>query len=144
MASVYIDEQGAELKKQGELIVVKKDGSIIAELPLAQVDRIVIVGNVQITTQVIAMLLDRDIPVSYMTTYGNYRGKLHSPTHKNILLRLKQHSCYNDTRFRLQFSKSIVRAKLKNNRIFLQKHWRNHPEIDVSPEDVFSIGVNRI
>lgn len=51
MATVYLDEQGAELKKHEELLIVEKEGAVAAEIPLAQVDRIVIIGNVQITIQ---------------------------------------------------------------------------------------------
>lgn len=131
MATVYLDEQGSELKKKGELLIVEKDGAVISELPLAQVDRLVIVGNVQITIQAAALLLDKGIPVSFVTTYGNYRGKLKPPTHKNIVLRLKQFARYHDNQFRLEHSKSVVRAKLKNSRTFLQKHARNKPEIDI-------------
>jgi len=134
MATVYLDEQGSELKKKGELLIVEKDGSVISELPLAQVDRLVIVGNVQITTQALAMLFDNEIPVSFMTSYGNYRGRLKPPTHKNVMLRLKQYERYNDHAFRLGHAKKIVAAKLKNGKTFLQKHSRNNPEIGISDE----------
>ena len=59
MATVYLDEQGSEIKKHGELLIVEKEGSVIAEMPMAQLDRIVIIGNVQITTQAAALLLDK-------------------------------------------------------------------------------------
>ncbi len=134
MATVYLDEQGAELKKHGELLIVEKEGAIIAEIPLAQIDRIVIIGNVQITIQAAALLLERGIPVSFVTTYGNYRGKLKPPTHKNVVLRLKQFARYHDSQFRLEHSKAVIRAKLKNSRTFLQKHARNKPGIDINYE----------
>ncbi len=134
MATIYLDEQGSELKKRGEIIVVEKEGEVIAELPLAQVDRIVIIGNVQITTQALAMMFDKDIPISFITSYGNYRGKLKPPTHKNIVLRLKQFASYHDNRFRIEHSKAVMKAKLKNSRTFLQKHARNKPEIDINSE----------
>ena len=88
MSTIYLDEQGAEVKKKGELLIIKKDDKTIAEIPLAQLDRMVIIGNVQISTQALALLFDKEIPVSFITTYGNYRGKLKPPTHKNVILRL--------------------------------------------------------
>jgi len=134
MSTVYLDEQGSEVKKKGELLIIKKDDKTIAEIPLAQLDRMVIIGNVQISTQALALLFDKEIPVSFITTYGNYRGKLKPPTHKNVILRLKQYECYNDKTFRLNHSKEIIRGKLKNGKIFLQKHSRNNPEISINRE----------
>lgn len=134
MPTIYLDEQGAEIKKRGELLLIEKEDEVIAEIPLAQVDRLVIIGNVQLTTQAIALLLDKEIPVSFATTYGNYRGKLKPPTHKNVMLRLKQYECYRDETFRLTHSKQIIKGKLKNGKTFLQKHWRNNPEIDIRDE----------
>lgn len=118
MSTIYLDEQGSEVKKKGELLIIEKDDKTIAEIPLAQVDRIVIIGNIQISTPALALLLDKEIPVSFVTTYGNYRGKLKPPTHKNIALRLKQYERYNDRIFRLNHSKEIVRAKLKRGNRF--------------------------
>lgn len=134
MSTIYLDEQGSEVKKKGELLIIEKDDKTIAEIPLAQLDRMVIIGNIQITTPALALLLDNEIPVSFVTTYGNYRGKLEPPTHKNIKLRLKQYERYNDKTFRLNHSKEIIKGKLKNGKIFLQKHWRNNPEIDINLE----------
>ncbi|MEK6591117.1 MAG: CRISPR-associated endonuclease Cas1 [Nitrospinota bacterium] len=134
MSTIYLDEQGSEVKKKGELLIIEKDDKTIAEIPLAQLDRMVIIGNIQITTPALALLLDNEIPVSFITTYGNYRGKLKPPTHKNIMLRLKQYECYNNKTFRLNHSKEIIRAKLKNGKTFLQKHWRNNPEIEINQE----------
>src|SRR3989338_8187999 len=134
MSTIYLDEQGSEVKKKGELIIIEKDDKTISEIPLAQLDRMVIIGNIQITTPALALLFDKEIPVSFITTYGNYRGKLKPPTHKNIKLRLNQYACYNDSCFRLNYSREVIRTKLKNGKTFLQKHWRNNPEIDINQE----------
>jgi CRISPR-associated protein Cas1 len=132
MSSVYLDEQGSEIKKKGELLIIEKNDQIIAEIPLVQLDRMVIIGNVQITTPALALLLDKGVPVSFITTYGNYRGKLKPPTHKNIALRLKQYERYNNKAFRLISAKGFINGKLKNWKTFLQKHLRNNPEADMA------------
>jgi len=134
MSTIYIDEQGVELKRKGELIILEKDDQKIGEIPIAICDRIIIAGNIQISTQTLALLLEKEIPVSFMTIYGNYRGKLLSPSHKNIQLRIKQYERYKDEKFRLKISKEIAKTKIKNSKIFLQKHQRNNEEIDTQKE----------
>lgn len=134
MSTIYIDEQGAVLHHRGDEIQVEKEHVILAKLPLAQVDRIVLAGAVQLTTQTIDLLLKHSIPVSFMTIYGDYRGKLTPPTHANVGLRMAQYDRYRDDDFRLKQAKSIVAAKIRNCQEFIQKHQRSHSELDISSE----------
>lgn len=70
MSTIYLDEQGSEVKKKGELLIIEKDDKTIAEIPLAQLDRMVIIGNIQITTPALALLLDNEIPVEVTQKYS--------------------------------------------------------------------------
>lgn len=134
MSTIYIDEQGASLHHHQDEIQVIKDGGIIAKMPLAQIDRIVLAGAVQLTTQTIDLLLKHCIPVSFMTIYGDYRGQLTPPTHKNVGLRLLQYDRYRDVGFRLKQAKAIIGAKIHNCQEFVQKHGRSHKELDLKNE----------
>jgi CRISPR-associated protein Cas1 len=97
-------------------------------------DRLVIVGTVQLTTQALALLLDRRIPTSFISIHGDYRGRLEPPASKNILLRYKQYQLHGHEAWRLQISKIIVGAKIANGRALLMQHARNHPETDIAGE----------
>jgi CRISPR-associated protein Cas1 len=134
MSTVYIDEQGAVLHHRGEEIQVEKEHAIIARLPLAQIDRVVLAGAVQLTTQTIDLFLKHNIPVSFMTVYGDYRGRLTPPTHANVGLRLAQYQRYQDENFRLMLARSIIAGKIRNCQEFIQKHGRTHAEIEVNAE----------
>ncbi len=46
MAALYVKEQGACVKKNGERIEVVKDDKSLFDIPIINVDNIVIVGNV--------------------------------------------------------------------------------------------------
>ena len=131
MSTIYIDEQGAVLHHRGDEIQVEKDHVVLAKLPLAQIDRIVLAGAVQLTTQTIDLLLKHFIPVSFMTIYGDYRGQLTPPTHKNVGLRLLQYDRYRDDGFRLKQAKAIISAKIRNCQELVQKHHRSHAELEL-------------
>ena len=73
MTSVYIRVQGAVVSRKGERLVVKKDGDVIEEFPMNQVDQVVVMGNVQLSTQVLATLVQKEIDVVFMSSYGKYR-----------------------------------------------------------------------
>ena len=134
MSIIYVDEQGASIRKEGQAIVVSKDGALIGELPLSQLDRICIVGNVQISTPVFSFLLDNGIPVSFVSTGGRYRGELTPGGSKNVVLRLAQFRKSQDTEFCLALSTTIVTSKIRNFRELLLRHRRNHPQVPLEEE----------
>ena len=76
MAILYITEQGAVLHRSGNQIIVKKDCDVLQEIPIIQLDEVVIFGNGHITTPAIGYLLHKNIPVSFLSSQGKYRGKL--------------------------------------------------------------------
>lgn len=134
MATLYVDEQGAYIRISGEEVVVKKDNEVLRTFPLHWVERVVLAGNVQLSTQAVGLFLKQGIPVSFITPYGNYRGHLLPATHKHVSLRMAQYDLYRDPAFRLRQGKVLIRAKLSNCRTMLLKHHRDHHDFDCSGE----------
>ncbi|MCS6889940.1 MAG: CRISPR-associated endonuclease Cas1, partial [Chloroflexus sp.] len=58
MATLYVTEQGSEIGCDGERLVVRRDGAVIASVPLVKIEDIVIIGNVGVTTPAIKRMLD--------------------------------------------------------------------------------------
>ena len=76
MAILYITQQGAALHKSGNRVIVKKGRDVLQEVPIVQLDEVVIFGNGNITTPTIGYLLTKNIPVSFLSSHGKYKGKL--------------------------------------------------------------------
>lgn len=83
MSYMYIAEQGATIHKDGNRIVATKDNDTIFERPIKDISGIIILGNIQLTTQAIKFLLNNDKPLSILNQNGQFKGKLVSATHKN-------------------------------------------------------------
>ncbi len=130
MAVIYLLEQGSTLRKVSRRLVVEKEGHILLEIPEFKIERIIIFGNIQLTTQVMKFLLQSGIETSFMTIHGKLIGKLSPIESKNIELRMLQYKKFQDEHFRLSFAKSVVKGKIKNSKVILQKYQRNHPEIN--------------
>ena len=64
MPALYILDQGAALGKESERIVVRKEGAVIAEFPLARIEKVLLFGAVQVSTQAIGALLEARIPTA--------------------------------------------------------------------------------
>ncbi|OIO88993.1 MAG: CRISPR-associated endonuclease Cas1 [Candidatus Aquicultor secundus] len=116
MATLYVTEQGAVVHKRGERLVITKDGKRLKEVPSIYLDKLVIVGNVSITTPAISFLLDEGIDTVYLSTRGRYKGRLQPEYSKNILLRQRQFRKAEDPVFRLTFTRAIVAGKALNQR----------------------------
>lgn len=132
MATIYLIEQGAKLRKESKRFIIEKDEEILLEIPEFKIDKVFIFGNIQLTTQAMKFLLENGIDVSFFTIYGKFLGKLVSIESKNVLLRISQYEKYKSDEFKLKISKTIVRGKINNAKNVLCKYMRNHPETDFS------------
>ncbi len=130
MAILYLTEQGSTLRKESKRLVVEKDGKVLAEIPEFKIEKVLIFGNIQLTTPAIKFLLETGIETSFLNIHGKLIGRLSPIESKNIELRMNQYKRYHDENFRLQVAKAIVEGKIRNMKVVLQKYQRNHPEIN--------------
>lgn len=121
MAILYITQQGAVLHKSGNQVIVKKDRDVIQEIPIVQLDEVVIFGNGHITTQAIGYLLHKNIPVSFLSSQGKYRGKLQPRYAKDTHIRQQQYTVAGNPQRCLELAKCFVRGKLTNSLRFCQR-----------------------
>lgn len=129
MAILYVTQQGAVLHKSGNRIVVKKDHDVLQEIPIIKVDEVVIFGNGHMTTQTMGFLLHKNIPVSFLSSQGKYKGKLQPPFAKDTLLRQYQYAVAKDTPHCLELAKGFVQGKLTNAIRFSQRQRTQNAEV---------------
>jgi CRISPR-associated protein Cas1 len=128
MANLYITEQNSILRKTGDRLLVKKEDHVLLDVQCHKLGAVLIFGNVQFTTQAVHELMEHGIELAILTRTGRLVGQLTSPTTKNIELRLRQFRRYDDQAFRLEYSKSLVTAKIANSLSLLKKYAYNHPD----------------
>jgi len=128
---VYLTEQGSQLSVESERIIVSKDGNKLLDIITKDLDQIVIMGNISITTQAIKFLLKKRIDVVFTTIDGRYLGRLVSELGKNIELRKEQFKASFDDDFKLMLAKDIVFSKVYNMRQVLRKLNYYHKKDEV-------------
>lgn len=74
MPVIYVKEQGAYIRLKGEQIVVFKGNNQLLEIPVHRTDSIMVLGNVQVTTQALVKLMANGTDISYFTYGGKYIG----------------------------------------------------------------------
>ncbi len=123
MAVLYIKDQGAVVQKRSERIAVTKGAATLLEIPVACIENIAVIGNIQVTTQALHMLMANGIDVSYFSFSGRYLGQTGAEFSRNIFLRFAQYALYNQTDRRLAIARDIVSNKI-SNQIAMIKRYR--------------------
>lgn len=117
---LYVQEQGAQVGKDGERLVVRLEGEVVREVRLLDVSHVVLWGRVQITTQAVQELCQREIPVTYLSQGGWFYGMTTGLGHKNVELRAAQHRLAEEGA--LPIARSLVSGKIQNQRTILRRN----------------------
>ncbi|MCS7231164.1 MAG: CRISPR-associated endonuclease Cas1 [Elusimicrobiota bacterium] len=137
MASLYITEDYAIIKKHQQRIVVQKEDKILLEIPSFKIDKILLFGKIQITADAVEWLLENNIDVAFFNQYGRLKAKLQNIESKNVYLRILQYETYQDEKRRLSIAKSIVKGKIESMINFIKRFHKNHPDISFDEEISF-------
>jgi len=122
MSTLYLTEQGSKVKRKEGRIIIEKRDEILLDLPINKIERIMIIGNVQMTTQALSIFLQKGIPIAFLNTSGKLKGIIESISSKNVQRRIEQYEAYKNKEFSLSISRNIVEGKLYNQRKLI-KRW---------------------
>ncbi|MBA2392661.1 MAG: type I-D CRISPR-associated endonuclease Cas1 [Ktedonobacteraceae bacterium] len=136
MPTLYLTEDRALVRRDTEdclLVQVPEQrgegGSLLAasykkRIPLVKVHDVVVMGEVTMTASALHLLLEKNIEIHFMTSYGKFKGRLSPEMSKNSLLRMAQHRTHNDLSKRSELARRFVIGKLSNQRTMLQRSDR--------------------
>jgi len=93
-------------------------------VPLIKIDEVIVLGEVTLTASAMHLLLERNIEITFLSHYGQFRGRLSPPFSKNGILRLAQYHAHHDMTKRCELARSFVIGKLSNQRTMLQRYNR--------------------
>ena len=121
----YVGEQGAYISKKGEELVAKKDNVTIGSYRIMEISSVSIFGNVQISTQAIKELCNRNIPICYFSSGGWFTGMTNGISGNNIDLRIKQFDTASQNEKSLEIAKGFITGKIKNSRTMLRRNGKD-------------------
>ena len=126
METIYINERDCKIHRAGEHLLVKKNGKKLMTVPLTGVVSVIVNTSVQFTTQVLDLLLEKQIDVIFMGASGKVKGHLFAQKRNTVIVRLAQYSTFMDGEKRLELAKKFVCGKISNQRAVLQKYrWES-------------------
>ena len=143
MPTLYLTEEYSFVRRDSEnMLLVEiparkgKDGSSPSRarkqhIPLVKVDEVVVVGEITMTASAIHLLLDRNIEITYLNQFGQFKGRLSPPLSKNAILRMAQYRAHQDMSMRCELARRFVIGKLSNQRTMLQRYQRRQVDAEM-------------
>lgn len=126
METLYVVEQGAYLKKDGNSLKIVKQNTIIDTIPAQGLEKLLLSGYVSLTGSVMNFLIKNRIETVFVTPTGRFRARLMIDEHKHVALRKAQYLMLDNEKFCLDTMKILVRGKLENMIAFLLKRAGNY------------------
>jgi CRISPR-associated endonuclease Cas1/CRISPR-associated protein Cas4 len=121
---VVAQTSGAAVGVRGECLrVAARGGEVLREVPLAQLESLMLLGSVQLSTQAIHALADLGRPVAWCSAAGRLTAMLDPLDSVSALVRRAQVRKLDIPSGPVELARSLLRAKLSNQRTLL---LRNH------------------
>jgi CRISPR-associated protein Cas1 len=123
---LYVTKHGAYVSKSGDRIVVKLNGSELKSVRMRDVSQVCLVGNAQVSTQLMRTLFARDVPVMWFSTGGWLSGVATGLPGKNVQLRRRQYAIA--AQGGLPVAARMIAGKIRNSRTMLMRNAKPRPD----------------
>ena len=129
--ALYLNTQGHRVGIKSERLVIKDGDSVADEIRLNDVTHVALFGNIQISTQAVQELCEKEIPVAYFSMGGWFYGLTRGHGLKNVHSRIQQFAAAANPLQCLAVAQKIVQAKIRNHRTMLMRLHTQPPSAAV-------------
>lgn len=119
---VYVNQQGATAGREGGRLEVRLKGELLASTRLLDVSQLCVYGNVQVSSQLLRELFNREIPTCWFSFGGWFSGVANGLPSKHVDLRRRQVSIA--AQGGLDIARRMVAGKIRNSRTLLRRNAR--------------------
>ncbi len=144
MPTLYLTEDRALVRRDTEdclLVQIPerrgRNGVVLTparkeRVPLLTIDDVAVLGEITLTASALHLLLERNIEITFLGYYGQFKGRLSPPFSKNSLLRMAQYRAHHDMAVRCELARRFVIGKLSNQRTLLQRYNRRQSDTEIT------------
>ncbi len=129
MKTLYISQQGCYVCLEKDLLLIKKDKKILNQVQIPLLEQVLIFGKSQITTQAIRACLFNNIPIVYLSRMGYCYGR--TIALERGYRQLSRYQQQVELYHKLLVAKAIIKGKLNNSKILLQRQLRRKSNLDL-------------
>ncbi|GAC1435080.1 MAG: CRISPR-associated endonuclease Cas1 [Ktedonobacteraceae bacterium] len=124
--SLLVQIPERESKESGKSTPARKE-----RIPLIKIDEVVVLGEITLTASAMHLLMERDIEITFLGYFGQYKGRLSPSFSKNAVLRMAQYRAHMDMTKRCELARRFVMGKLTNQRTMLQRYNRRQADAEM-------------
>lgn len=128
--TLFVQTQGAYLKKDGQAVVVRIEDKTALRVPLHQLDGVVMFGRVSASPFLMGACAEAGVSLSMLTERGRFLAAVQGYSPGNVLLRREQYRRADDLDASLYLARPIVAAKIANLRTVLLRAAREQKNPD--------------
>ena len=121
--SLYIDRHGTKVGFQAGQLHLAPPESEAMDIPINQLEYVVVLGHVHFSHDALCALLKHGIPTIISSPHGGYMGALCGLPGNQVQRRMAQYDAVRDSRISLNIAKALVHAKLRGQ-FRLLHHWQ--------------------
>jgi len=132
-STLYITREGSILRRDGETIEVRLEGSVLGRFPIINIESVVVIGwDIFCSPAVLGLCADCGVAVSFLNPHGKFIAAVHGYPNGNVLLRRKQHRTADNPALALDIARRCIQAKFANCRTLLRRAARESKNLDVA------------
>jgi len=131
MPPLYVVEQGTKLSIDHRRLVIEKDGEALMKVPLAHTNAVILFGNISLTTPTMKHLLREGIDALFLTSHGDYEGRLVGKMSNFGLLRQSQYEQMKQESFALPMAQNMIYGKCHNMHIFIRRYQQRQDDLEM-------------
>lgn len=144
MGILYLTTEGSKVRKDGGRIVVCVGNERVNEIPIEQVDAVVVFTGAHLTEELMVEFLKRGTAVTFLSSRGQYYGRLEPVQSVDVLRQMRQAALTENEDFCLGISKEFISSKIHNQITVLRWFFKNRPDLSNSDLDALKVLHNKI
>ncbi|MBN2001730.1 MAG: CRISPR-associated endonuclease Cas1 [Anaerolineae bacterium] len=119
---LVVDTQGAKVRKDGERVIIHREGCADESAPINVLEQVVLIGRgVSVSTPLLYDLAQRGIDVVYQSRHGRLGFRLVGPAGKHSALRVRQVQVCTAPESALPIAQAMIAGKLHNQAVVLRR-----------------------
>ncbi len=124
MSFVYLTDDGLLVRKSGNRFIVGREQEELFAIPIEEIEGIVLMGRIQLTSAVMTMCLERDIPLTWLSHEGKFFGRLESAKQSSVDKYYRQVLAIEEKTFTRAIARKVIDAKIHNQLTVLRRYYR--------------------
>ena len=124
---VVVQREGVRVGVRGQSVrITDKDGELVRDLPLTNIESLAVLGGVQVSTQALRAFADQEVPVAFLTAAGRLTAMMDPLGPTSAAVRAAQVRVLDCPEKALELARAVTVAKIANQRTLLM---RNHADL---------------